>query len=517
MKRILTLLSCAMMAIVSCGKDDNAEGEGKKGGEKDALSLSQTTLTFESGASSAEVIATSSKYVSAISDSPAWLSTTKTPYSEGKTTITVTVTQNTAQTARTGQITVVCGELKAQISVNQAAAAAPTPSPEPSDFLEEGTLPSNDAVALAKKLGMGWNLGNHLEANNNGVVNETCWGNVLATQVTFDKIKSYGFSSVRIPVSWMDAIGEAPDYILRQDRLDRVAEVVGYAHNAGLNVILNMHHDDQKWLDVKVAANDATQDAAITAKFKAVWKQVAEKFSSEGDYLILEPFNEINDGDWGYGDNTKDGGKQYAKMNAWTQGFVDVVRAAGGENENRYLAIPGYCANPQFTMDHSVLPTDKVKGRLIVSMHCYDPYDYCLQDKFSEWGHTGATGKVVAGQGEKEFVALYKKIKEKYIDQNIPVVMDETGCVNRSTARATAFQRYYLEFTYRVAKVYGIAPFLWENGVKGTGAEASGFFDHGTGEHINDSKSAIDGMRKAISTDASSAYSLKTIYAGAPR
>ncbi|MDT9091360.1 cellulase family glycosylhydrolase, partial [Escherichia coli] len=85
------------------------------------------------------------------------------------------------------------------------------------------------------------------------VAGETFWGNPKATQAVFDKVKAAGYKSVRIPVTWLGKFGEAPEYKIDNDWLDRVAEVVGYAENAGLNAIVNIHHDggDSKyWLDI---------------------------------------------------------------------------------------------------------------------------------------------------------------------------------------------------------------------------------------------------------------------------
>lgn len=83
-------------------------------------------------------------------------------------------------------------------------------------------------------LGLGWNIGNQLDAYVNGVANETCWGNGKATQQTFDRLKRIGFESVRIPVTWLGHVGPAPEYKIDDMWLNRVAELVEYAERAGL-------------------------------------------------------------------------------------------------------------------------------------------------------------------------------------------------------------------------------------------------------------------------------------------
>lgn len=76
----------------------------------------------------------------------------------------------------------------------------------------EVVVPDSIARAVAAKFGLGWNLGNQLDAHNNGVAQEDCWGNKIATQALFDKVAEAGFKSVRIPVTWLGHVGAAPDY-----------------------------------------------------------------------------------------------------------------------------------------------------------------------------------------------------------------------------------------------------------------------------------------------------------------
>ena len=191
-------------------------------------------------------------------------------------------------------------------------------------------VPDNDAARRMMELGVGWNLGNSLDAlpdgfsdsdDEYGWPDETCWGNRKATQQTFDTIKSYGFTFVRIPVTWARFIGPAPDYTLDAGRLERVAEVIGYAHNAGLRVVMDTHHDecwyldwledlDERirkgridadkrdyyikrfkevyWLNIADAVNDEALNAQIKAKIKAVWTQLALRFRDCGDWLMFD-------------------------------------------------------------------------------------------------------------------------------------------------------------------------------------------------------------------------------------
>lgn len=372
--------------------------------------------------------------------------------------------------------------------------------------------------AVAAWLGLGWNLGNQLDAHADGVAAETVWGNPPVTQQLFDKVAAAGFTSVRIPVTWLGHIGLSPDFRLDSLWLGRVAEVVGYAEKAGLRAILNIHHDgadSRYWLNIRDAARDENVNRLVKEELRAVWTQIARHFKDKGDFLIFESVNEIHDGGWGWGANRTDNGRQYAVLNEWNQVFVDAVRSAGGKNATRYLGIPGYCANPELTVAHLVLPKDRTEGRLMVAIHFYDPVDYTLEAKTSEWGHTAQAGEAQDRGGEENVVRVLGLVKEKFIGQGIPVYIGEMGCVRRGGERAEAFRRYYLEYVCKAAHEYGMAPFVWDNGIKEAGRECSGFFDRRTGDFYPHSREAVQAMVRATFSEDPS-YTLDSVYRSAP-
>ncbi len=502
----------ALLLAISCGGAAATPDTPDIPDAPDALSVSPAEFAAAPGGDKFTLDVTSPARPVAVSDRK-WVKITDGTYKDYKISYPVEVEANETFSERSAAITLTSGSLSATVTVTQPGKEEPAPE---DDFLREITPGDNAAWQMASRLGLGWNLGNQLDAHNNGVAEETAWGNAKATQQTFRSLKTKGFTSVRIPVTWMGHIGDAPDYKIEDAYMDRVVEVVGYAREAGLNAIVNIHHDgaDSKyWLNIREAASSSARYEEITAEFKAVWKQIATRLKDEGDYLIFEAFNELHDGSWGWGGNRTDGGAQYRVINRWVQAFVDTVRETGGGNSARYLGIPGYCANPQMTLDNLVLPEDSASGRLLVAVHCYDPSDYTIESKYDEWGHTAKNNP--APSGEKEIVEVLAALKAAYIDKGIPVYLGETGCSSRDTQRQTLFQRYYFEFVYKACKNYGIAPFVWDNGAKGTGREANGFVDHATGGYIGAGETMVAAMKKAVFTTSKS-YTLKSVYDNAP-
>ena len=491
------------------------------------LGASSFELAQEGGTVTLDITAPARPEVSAL---PSWIQFTPGTYDAAGYVMkgaALTVAANDSYKVREAEPAVSCvGADAVSFKVSQAAKQT-EPDPAPGD---------NEAWQLAMRLGLGWNMGNHFDAyysgswsgDREGYPDETAWGGARATQTTFNGVKAAGFTTVRIPVSWLKMIGPAPAYTIEKTWMDRVYEVVQFAHNAGLTVIVNTHHDENhgvdntyQWLDIKHAVDDPALDAQIREKIHAVWTQIAERFNDCGDWLILESFNEINDGRWGWSEDfLKDPTRQCDILNAWNQVFVDAVRATGGNNATRWLGVPGYAANPEY-LKYFTLPDDPA-GKTMVAFHCYDPFDFTLRtedDKGNpwippaDWGHTGKSFP----KGEEQINTLFSSLCADYVDKNIPVYMGEFGCSMRSktNGNAWAYYLYYLEYVVKAAKVNGIPCYLWDNGAEGAGQEHHGYIHHGTGDYVGTAQEPVERMVKAWFTDSPS-YTLHSIYVNAP-
>lgn len=433
-----------------------------------------------------------------------WLSATYEAVddADGQYRFTLTVKTNYNTTSRTATATISVGTASTTVTIIQGAA-------ESSANGVSGTTPEE----VFAQLGMGWNLGNHFDSYSSS----SYWDNATPTQATFDAVKEAGFSSVRIPVTWMDNMGDSPDYTIDTDYLAEVATVVEYAQAAGLNVIINIHHDGADgahWLDIATAATDSETNAEIEDQIEKVWTQIAEYFADYDDFLVFEGFNEIHDGSWGWGANRTDGGAQYAVLNGWNQVFVDAVRATGGNNTTRMLGVPGYVSDPDLTVDYFTMPTDNyAENRIMVAAHYYAPTDFTLNNVYSDWGHTGDD---TAGWGDEDYLTeTLSGLYDTFVASGIPVYLGEIGCTRKSTDASELFRLYYLEYLCRAAHDNLIAPFYWDNNLSSAGSECSGIINHSTGAFYNDGETVATTMITAV-TSEDETYTLESIYNNAP-
>ena len=93
-----------------------------------------------------------------------------------------------------------------------------------------------------------------------------------------------GFDTLRVPVAWSNMMED--NYTISDKYLSAVQEVVDWAIDCGLYVILNLHYDGG-WL-----ANFPTDKENCMEKYKRIWTQVSDAFADYSDYLVFESQNE---------------------------------------------------------------------------------------------------------------------------------------------------------------------------------------------------------------------------------
>ena len=399
-------------------------------------------------------------------------------------------------------------------------------------------LPSNTATELTKKLGWGWNLGNHFDTSS---MEWGYWDGVTTIgSDLFTKLAAAGCKTVRIPATWTCHIKEGtgtsdekPLEWADAGYLDEVADAVDKAIAAGLNVILNTHHDSFE-TDLANAAGNPVAAKADSTLISQLWSAIATRFKEyDVNKLYFEAFNEVHGGD----DWTTGSDAQFALLNKWNQYALDAIRKTGGNNTNRWVGVSGYAANIEKTVNYLQLPkkldSETTDDHVMVAVHSYDPGGFCQSPydakadslKVYTWGHNAKNGYSVSGANEDYIINLLYQLRTKYIEQGIPCYLGEYGCVyvdpnnvktqteSNAYKKFNAFRKYYFEYFCRSAYLAGIPMMIWDNNVidntqqmGGDGkpyiSECFGMFDHSTGDYLGDGADVVPMMIKACTSDS---------------
>ncbi len=365
-------------------------------------------------------------------------------------------------------------------------------------------IPQTEGNLLVQKMRIGWNLGNTLDAwkdgQNNGLESETCWEMPLTKPEMFTGLVKGGIKTVRIPITWHNHLID-DKYTIDPAWMARVKEVVGWALDAGLYVIINDHHDTAKNENLSYGQGYYPTEKAKAESLRfltRVWEQISSEFNNAyDDKLIFEIINEPrlvgHEREWWYDANHPDCAKAQKIIVEYEEACIAKIRASGGKNANRFIMVPGYIAQPWAAMADSFrLPNDSAKDRLIVSVHMYDPWVFAGE----------APGERKFTQKHKELLkGTFDALNKNFVNKGVPVVIGECGATNKNNLKD---REAWFKFYFENAKANGITAILWDNGVVEVGkdknySEHFGFYDRLTQQWYFPTllKAAFEGIEAA--------------------
>jgi len=310
-----------------------------------------------------------------------------------------------------------------------------------------------DVARLTALMTPGINLGNTLEA----LPDATAWGNPPPSQALMDGYRAAGFRSVRIPVAWRPHADAA--HRIRPQWMAHVKEVVDAARRAGLVVMINTHWDGG-WMDHP----DLAHQAAIQGQLAAYWRQIATAFRDYDDHLLFAGSNEVHV-DHVYGPPTPE---QASVQNAFNQTFVDTVRATGGRNATRFLAVQSFNTNIAHAIEFTKLPRDTVPGRLLMEVHYYDPFHFTIDGESPvwQWGRRATDRAATDPWADEPWVdEQFALMKRHYVDRGVGVIVGEYGAYPKPGFPGSApFVEDWARYVTHAIRVNGLVPMWWDVG-----------------------------------------------------
>lgn len=290
----------------------------------------------------------------------------------------------------------------------------------------------------------GWNLGNTFDATGD---DETSWGNPRVTRELIAGIRKQGFRSIRIPVTWGQHLSS--DLVVDPAYLARVQEVVGWALDEGLYVMINIHHDSWQWI-----ATMPTDHDNVLNRYNAIWTQVAAAFRDASPRLVLESVNEPQF--WGSSGDAEN----YALLAELNTSFHRIVRGTGGGNGTRLLVLP-------------TLHTNADQGRLDALTAEFaalnDPYLIATVHYYGYWPFSVnvAGGYRFDATAQADLLGTFERLRTSFVNKGIPVILGEYGLLGFDRHTGTIEQGEKLKFFElfgHQARTSRITTMLWDNG-----------------------------------------------------
>lgn len=365
-----------------------------------------------------------------------------------------------------------------EVTIEGGATVADTTINATMKVKDNGTMRKelSSQYLIANEMGQGINLGNTMEATkaageienfHEATDFETAWGAQLTTQEYISSIHSYGFNTLRVPIAWSSMIDD--EYNIDTKMLGRVEQIVNYALNEGMYVVINDHYDYAWW--GQFGSPDEKIVAEAWKRYEAFWTQISDRFGDYSDHLIFESANEelgtsVGGDNLGLNTKTEDSNGElqagtltvdqaYQVVYEINQKFVNIVRDSATTHANnayRHLLIAGYNTSIDATVsDDFKMPTDTEengKNKLSISVHYYTPWDFCGDD---------ASGATYTEEDKANTEVEFAKM-DKFKDAGYGIILGEFGVCNPRQDNVTDC----LYDVMSIAGQHGMVPVLWD-------------------------------------------------------
>ena len=325
-------------------------------------------------------------------------------------------------------------------------------------FISLNVLAQSTSFEIVAEMGRGINLGNVLSAPTEGN-----WAFSVYEEY-FDQVKDEGFGNVRVPVdffggSFLNADytvngsertlsslsncddnscfselagtqnqynGSPDDYYVNPLYLDRLQQVVDWSMSKGLVTIIDFHGAklkenflytfDQSDINGINYYSDPTSAKRIADlnKFKAIWRDIAERFKDYPETLLFEVFNEPYF--W----------LSANEISTISSDIINIVRSSGSNNESRKIIVTGGDTNSWEVIFQ--IPNDLINSdpNLIATFHYYQPMSFTssMQENNNNFN--------LSQNAKNQITQRFSQINSWSTTNNIPVYVGEFGADNEN-------------------------------------------------------------------------------------
>ena len=341
------------------------------------------------------------------------------------------------------------------------------------------TITSKDII---NDMGLGWNLGNTLDASNGlkqDIDSETSWGNPITTKEMIEELYRKGFRTIRLPTTWRNHLIDE-NYTIDPKWMKRVKEIVDWCLEAGLYVILNDHHDNADLIEGSSIPYGKgyyplLKDLEESERFLFnVWKQITIAFNNGYDHhLIFEGLNEPrlkgHKNEWSFKKEDPTCEEACSVLNKYLELIVKTIRESGGNNSRRFIMVTPLSAGFESAIKSDFqFPNDKNYNsinKLILSVHMYQPYDFTMSKDL--------TLNIFKEEYKTSLDENFNKLYDKYIKEGYSIIVGEFGARDKNNLEERIkWGKYYIE-TVRKNEMSCV---IWDNGVFKKEVDALGSF-----------------------------------------
>ena len=178
----------------------------------------------------------------------------------------------------------------------------------------------------------------------------------------FAVIRSWGADHVRIPVDYDLLENENGGY--SESGFAHLARALGYAREAGLNAIIDLHKTAGFSFDPDEQENGFFDSEKYQERFFRLWEEIAGRFGNDPEHIAFELLNEVTEENY---------------MPAWNRIAAECIRRIRVHAPETPILVGGYWHNSALSVKAIDIPDDE---HLVYNFHCYEPLIFTHQGAY---------------------------------------------------------------------------------------------------------------------------------------
>ncbi len=177
----------------------------------------------------------------------------------------------------------------------------------------------------------------------------------------FAVIRSWGADHVRIPVDY-DLLEDENGF--RESGFAHLSRALGYAREAGLNAVIDLHKTAGFSFDPDEQENGFFESEKYQERFCRLWEAIARRFGNDPEHTAFELLNEVTEESY---------------MPAWNRIAAGCIRRIRVYAPETMILVGGYWHNSALSVRAIDIPDDE---HLVYNFHCYEPLIFTHQGAY---------------------------------------------------------------------------------------------------------------------------------------
>ena len=266
------------------------------------------------------------------------------------------------------------------------------------------------------------------------------WLDSFITEADYEKIASWGFDHVRLPVDYN--ILQAADGAFIEKGFERIDNALLLSRKYGLKTVLDLHKTAGFSFDELETESGFFENEKYQERFYSLWEEFARRYGADSENVVFELLNEVTEESY---------------ITAWNRISNECIKRIRAYAPETVILVGSYFNNAADTVQYLDPPYD---SKVMYNFHCYEPLEFTHQGAY--WTSKIDPDKRVkfaeSGADEEYFEQLFSTAIDKAKKHGTSLYCGEYGMIDIASPEDSL---EWFRTIHKVFEKHDIARSVW--------------------------------------------------------